>query len=196
VDSEFGEEWAVTMTTMGTAPQNPQLGAGLHAAWGRFHTWIMPHNVLHLKVAGGFFRGHNDLAPGKFYFGGFGNQVFENKEAKQYREIFRFPGIPAYGLDGRGFAKLSIEDNLPPLRCSGVRIGSHFLTHIDASLFSQALLVNAQETNTLWNLGAQLNLVFAHWFNLESTLSTGAARAWPADAGGREWFLSLKLLRN
>jgi hypothetical protein len=196
VDSEFGDTWSVTMSAIGTNPKYPQLGVGIHAEWGRFHTWLMPHNVLHVKVAGGIFHGHDDLAFGKFYFGGFGNQLLENKEVKQYRDVFRFPGIPAYSLDGRGFAKLMIENNLPPLRLRGVGIGSHFLNHIDASLFTQILLIGAQETNAFGNLGGQVNLVFNHWLNLESTVSAGVARAWPPSNSGREWFVSLKLLKN
>ena len=49
----------------------------------------------------------------------------------------------------------------------------------------------------LWiDLGAQLNLIFKHWFNLESTLSAGVANAWYEGGSSWEWFVSYKLLRN
>jgi hypothetical protein len=77
VDSEFGNKWSVAVTALGMNPRAPQeVGAGFHAAWSRFQTWAVPHNVLHVQLAGGYFQAqenfsldfslprHADLRPG------------------------------------------------------------------------------------------------------------------------------------
>ena len=46
------------------------------------------------------------------------------------------------------------------------------------------------------DLGAQVNFVFEHWFNLESTFSAGIAKAWYGSGHSSEWFMSFKLLKN
>ena len=197
VDNEFGSEWKITANLLGMNPENPQFAGGLNGEWGQFLTWMRPHNILHIKAAAGYVHGGEDLFLAKYYFGGFGNQHLENKPVKQYRDTFRFPGIPYNSLYGDYFAKLMLEHNLPPLRLSSLKMGQHFLSHIDASWFSQALITNGAGANQRINLGGQVNFVFSHWFNLESTISVGAAQAWNNLGGtSREVFVSLKLLRN
>ena len=132
----------------------------------------------------------------RFFFGGFGNRALENVNVKQYRSMFRFPGIPIYSLDSEGFVKLLFEDNLPPLRFANASIGQHYLSHLDFSVYSQALYTESPLGKKWIDLGAQLNLIFKHWFNLESTLSAGIANAWYEEGRSWEWFVSYKLLRN
>ena len=196
VDSEFGNEWTVTLMALGAGQKNPPVAVGLHTEWGRFMTWAWPHWVLHLKLAAGYLHTQQDLAFGKFYFGGFGNQYLENKEVKQYRHAFRFPGVPIYSLVSERFTKVMVEHNLPPLRFGNARLGQHFLSHIDASWFSQGLIVKSNRKNMWVNLGAQVNFVFMHWFNLESTFSAGIAKAWNRSGSTWDWFISFKLLKN
>ena len=197
VDNEFGSEWKLTVSTLGMSPQKPQLSGGLYGEWGQFLTWMRPHNILHVKAAAGYVYGRKNLFLAKYYFGGFGNQYLENKPVKQYRDVFRFPGIPYNSLYGDYFTKIMIEHNLPPLRLSGLKLGQHFLSYIDASWFSQGLMTNGPGANQWVNLGGQVNFVFSHWFNLESTISIGAARAWNnLGASSQEVFVSLKLLKN
>lgn len=178
VDSEFGNKWAVTLTALGMNPRAPEIGTGFHGEWSHFQTWAIPHNVLHAQLAAGYYRANEDLALGRFYFGGFGNQYLENKETKQYRAVFRFPGVPIYSLSSQRFVKIMLENNLPPLRFSHIGISRHLLSHVDASVFTQGLLADSPQSMAWLNLGAQVNLVFTHWFNLESTFSAGVASAW------------------
>jgi len=46
------------------------------------------------------------------------------------------------------------------------------------------------------NFGAQINVMFEHWYNLESTISTGFAKAWWRSGNDTEWFISWKLLKD
>lgn len=196
VDSESGYEWTITLMGLGADLENPQLVGGLHIQWSRFLKWLVPHNIFHLSLASGYLRTRTGLSLGRFYFGGFGNRNVENKEVKQYRTVFRFPGAPIYSLSTGRFAKVMIENSLPPLRLSKVHLGKHLLSHIDLSLFSQGLIIDSRFENKWVNIGAQINLVFSHWFNLESTLSAGMARAWSQANSSQEWFISFKLLTN
>jgi len=88
-----------------------------------------------------------------------------------------------------------IENNFPPLRFGDVSLGQHFMNHLDASLFANVLVTNTNRWFGV-SVGAQANIVFKHWFNLESTLSLGVARAWFHNVPSSDWFLSFKLLRN
>ncbi len=194
-DHEFGNEIGVTAMIFGANLRRPELGVQLYAEWDHFATYLAPHNVLHLKLAGGYHPTNKKLVQSRFYFGGFGNRAVENVDAKQFRTVFRFPGAPIYSIGVDRFAKLMVENNFPPLRFGDVSLGQHLLSHVDASLFSQTLLANGSRWFSV-NAGFQMNCVFRHWFNLESTLSAGVARAWINGRHADEWFVSLKLLKN
>lgn len=197
VDSEAGSEWAVTLSAFGYNANRLQIDGGLHGEWGVFRTVGLPHNVLHLKLTGGYRFTNKDFGISHFFLGGFGNRYLEDRAVKQYRQATHFPGLPVYSLASNHFAKVMLEHNLPPLRISGLGWGQHHLSHIDASWFTQGLVTDFRKNGRWINLGAQINFVFEHWFNLESTFSAGVARAW--DGSGQqatEWFISYKLLRN
>ncbi|MCZ6821182.1 MAG: hypothetical protein O7G31_17070 [Calditrichaeota bacterium] len=197
VDKEFGNDWTLTLSALALSPQDDaQAAGGLHAEWSHFHSWVWPHNILHLKLGAGYLRTDPQLTMGNFYFGGFGNQELEKKPVKQYRNIFRFPGLPIYSIVAESFFKIMLENSLPPLRVGKVRIGRHFLSHIDASWFSQALIVDSGQENKWVNLGGQINFTFTHWYNLDTTLSAGFARAWSDLGSSDEWFVSFKLLKD
>ena len=89
-----------------------------------------------------------------------------------------------------------IENNLPPLRFSNFSIGRHYLNHIDLSFYSQGLYVNSEQGKYWGDVGGQINFIFKHWDNLETTFSAGIAKAWFQNGSDWEWFLSLKLLKN
>ena len=192
VDNEHGTEWTATANALGF---DGQVVGGLRGDWNWYSTVGRPHNVLHLQVAGGYATAPRDVAIGQFYLGGFGNQLLENQEVKQFRDPLRFPGVPVYSLPAGAFGKVMLEHNLPPLRLPRARFGSHALNHVDASWFAQGLVLD-DAGGLAHNLGAQVNLVFEHWSNLESTLSAGVARAWMPSGGSWEWFVSVKLLKN
>jgi hypothetical protein len=193
VDNESGTEWTTTLNALGF---EGRVVGGLHVDWNWYSTVGRPHNVLHFQLAGGYATAPRDLAIGQYYLGGFGNQLLENEEVKQFRNPLRFPGVPVYSLPAGAFAKAMVEHNLPPLRLSAARLGNHALDHVDASWFVQGLVLDGDSKRLGHNLGAQVNLVFEHWSNLESTLSAGVARAWLPDGASWEWFVSLKLLKN
>jgi len=203
VDFENGNEFNVTLMGFGT--QTPKLlGAGqLYGEWDNYSTWIWPHNIFHFKLSSGISVGTDNLVQAKFYLGGFGNRKIEDEEVNQYRNVFRFPGIPIYSLNADKFAKVMIENELPPLRFSNFSVGQHYLSHATLSFYSQGLLTKSPDLGKWVDAGAQINLVFKHWFNLESTLSAGIGKAWYYDrnswhSNGNtwEWFLSYKLLRD
>jgi len=196
VDSESGYDWTLTGMTLASRLEDPQVAYGLHFQWTRFTTWVWPHNVVVLTLGGGLLVNRYDLAIGRFYFGGFGNRRLEHKPVKQYRELFRFSGIPIYSLSTERFAKVMIEHAFPPVRAGRPRIWKHFLSHAYASWFAQGLILDAKPANKWLSLGTQVNFVFNHWFNLESTLSFGLARAFSTQRKSNEWFLSFKLLRD
>jgi len=70
------------------------------------------------------------------------------------------------------------------------------LKNINFSIFSQGLLVNNQMADKFIDAGAQINLMLEHWFNLESTISAGFAKAWWKNGNDTEWFVSWKLLKD
>jgi hypothetical protein len=117
-------------------------------------------------------------------------------EVKQYRDLFRFPGIPIYSLTTDQFAKILVENNLPPIRIGNLGLGQNYLNYIDMSLFSSALLTKTDRIQPWVDIGGQVNFVFKHWFNLESTFSVGIAKAWYEAGHSWEWFLSYKILKN
>ncbi len=195
-DFEYGNMFNFTFLVFATELDKVEYAGQLYGEWGHFTTFIDDHNIFHFKLAAGYHQKNNKLFQSKFFFGGFGNRALENVDVKQYRSVFRFPGIPIYTLDSDGFVKLLFEDNLPPLRFANASIGQHYLSHIDCSVYSQALYTESSLGRKWIDIGAQLNLIFKHWFNLESTLSAGIANAWFQGGSSWEWFVSYKLLRN
>ena len=195
-DFESGNEVASTAMVFGSDPKNLQLGYQVWAEWDHFTPYIVPHNVAHFKLAAGYHRINTRLLQSRFYFGGFGNRAVENVDAKQFRKVFRFPGLPIYSFATDRFVKVMFENNFPPVRFSSLAVSQHFLNHLDFSFFSQGLISNSRRGSFAVDVGAQVNLVFKHWFNLETTLSAGIARAWVAGRPTDEWFISYKLLRN
>lgn len=196
VDFESGDEFNITLNSFASNFKRPEAAAEAHIEWDNYSTWIAPHNIFHFKIGLGYNHKNNNLAQAHYFFGGFGNRAVEDVEVKQYRDIFRFPGIPIYSLETDKFAKLMLEDNLPPIRFGGVGISQHFINYIDMSVFSSALAVENGGAKVWGNIGAQINFVFKHWFNLESTFSAGIAKAWYKGGNSWEWFLSYKLLKN
>ena len=203
VDFEHGNEFNATLMGFGT--QTPKLLAAgqIYGEWDNYSTWLWPHNIFHFKLASGIAVGTDNLVQAQFYFGGFGNRKVEDEKVDQYRKVFRFPGIPIYSLNADKFLKIMIENELPPLRFSDFSIGQHYISHASLSFYSQALAIKSPGLEKWVDAGAQINLVFKHWFNLESTLSAGIGRAWYSkdntwnSFGNKwEWFLSYKLLRN
>ncbi len=196
VDSEAGDEFNFTTLFFAADPKNPQYSAQFYGEWDKYFLWLWNHNVFHFKVAAGYHLPNDNLFQAKFFFGGFGNRQLEHVSVKQYRNLFRFPGIPIYSIVADDFGTLLIENSFPPIHFNGLSQGSHYVDNINLSVFSKGLLINYKNNEKYINAGAQINFVFKHWFNLESTFSAGIANAWFKNDKSYEWFLSYKLLKN
>jgi hypothetical protein len=131
-----------------------------------------------------------------FFFGGFGNREIDNEPVKQFEKMFRFPGVPIYSIASDKFLKVMLENSFPPIRIPNLSVGSIDLKNINLSVFSQGLYSDSPDIDKAINLGAQLNILFEHWYNLESTVSAGIAKAWWRGGNDTEWFISWKLLKD
>ena len=196
VDYEDGLKWWVTLATAHINPQNFIHLGNLHFAIERYSTVLFPHNVFVFQIAAGTSYTNGGMPVGKYYFGGFANRLLENEPVQQYRKVLRYPGLPIYAEPAENFIKIGIEEKLPPLRFKNIFWGSHFLSHADASIFSQGLVTGLTFDRAWINTGMQINFNFRHWFNLESTLSIGCAKAWRHNEDSFEWFISFKPLKN
>jgi len=195
-DYEYGNDFKITLMTFGADQDEFEFSGQLYGEWDNYSLWLANHNVMHLKLAAGYAYDNVNLAQARFYFGGFGNRVVDNENVKQFRKVFRFPGVPIYSLSASKFAKVMLENNLPPLRFKDWGSDNHYLSHIDASIYSQVLLLESYQDDKWIDLGGQINFIFKHWYNLESTISFGCAKAWAKNTTDWEWFFSLKLLKN
>lgn len=195
-DFESGEKYDFTLRVFGDNPDDPQFAGQLIGEWDNYFNILFPHNTMHIQFASGYHVDNKNLRQARFYFGGFGNRYVENEDVKQYRKVFRFSGIPIYSMEAERFIKIMIENNLPPLRFANLSFSQHFINHIDASIYSQAIIAKSDAAEKWINIGLQGNIVFKHWFNLESTFSAGIAKAWWDNGEDWQWFLSIKLLKN
>ena len=195
-DFESGDIYDFTLRVFGDNPDDPQFAGQVTGEWDNYSNFLIPHNTLHFKLAAGYHYDNKSLRQARFYFGGFGNRYVENENVKQYRKVFRFPGIPIYSLDAERFIKIMFENNFPPIRFVNISFSQHFINHFDASLYSQALILKSDLAKKWIDIGVQGNVVFKHWFNLESTFSAGIAKAWWDNGEDWQWFLSIKLLKN
>lgn len=195
-DYESGDQISLTLTLYGANFESPDALLNGYIEYDRYSLWLANHNVAHLKLAGGYLIDNKNVIQGRFYFGGFGNRPVDNGLVRQFRKVFRFPGIPIYSMMTTKFIKLMFENAFPPLHVSGWAIGNQFINHFDFSVYSQSLIAKSELGNYWIDLGVQMDIKFKHWFNLESTFSAGIAKAWSENMTDWEWFLSLKLLRN
>jgi hypothetical protein len=196
IDWESGDLFKFSVLGYGSDPNNPQFSGQLMGEWDKYFIFLTSHNVLHLKAATGYHFINDNIPETMFFFGGFGNREIENEPVKQFEKMFRFPGVPIYSITSDKFVKLMIENSFPPIRIPNLSVGSIDLKNINISIFSQGLLSDSREIDRAVDLGAQLNIMFEHWYNLESTVSAGFAKAWWRNGNDTEWFISWKLLKD
>lgn len=196
VDWEQGNQFRFNVIGYASTPEAPKYAIGTYAEWDNYNLFLFKHNALHLKFAAGYHTTDPELVQGYFYFGGFGNREVENEPVKQFEKVFRFPGVPIYSIATDKFLKLMIANNLPPIRIPNIELLSQSLKNINMSIYTQGLLANSEMSKQWLNVGAQINIMFNHWANLESTFSAGIAKAWWQGGNNWEWFLSYKLLKD
>jgi hypothetical protein len=195
-DFENGDQFSVTLNLFATQFDSLQGLLNGYVEYNKYLLWLARHNVFHLMVSGGYVFDNPNLVQGRFYFGGFGNRGIDNGDVRQFRKVFRFPGLPIYQLMTKKFVKLLLENDLPPLRLRNWALGNQFVNHIDFAIYSQSLITE-NEFGKYWiDIGAQMDIRFKHWYNLETTFSAGIAKAWSEKTTDWEWFLSIKLLKN
>ena len=195
-DWETGNQLSLTLTLYATRFEHVQMLLNGYLEYNQYALWLAEHNVLHVGAAGGYLKDNEHAIQGRFFFGGFGNRPVDNGVIRQFRKVFRYPGLPIYSLMTTKFLKLMFENAFPPVRVSGWGLADQFINHFDFSLYSQSLITETELGNYWVNLGAQLDIKLKHWSNLESTLSAGIAKAWSEKTTDWQWFLSIKLLKD
>ena len=196
IDWESGDQFKFSIMAYGSNPNDPEYSGQIMGEWDKYFITFSDHNILHLKFNTGYHFNNENLPETMFFFGGFGNREFENEPVKQFEKMFRFPGVPIYSIVSDKFLKVMIENSFPPIRIPGASLGSVDLKNINLSIFSQALYSDSPTIDKIVDLGAQLNIMFQHWYNLESTISAGVAKAWWQNGNDIEWFISFKLFKD
>lgn len=196
IDWESGDQLRFTVLGYASDPQSLKYSGQLFGEWDNYSLFLIDHNVFHFKITSGYHFKNNELPETQFFFGGFGNREIENEPVKQFEKMFRFPGVPIYSLISDEFLKIMIENSFPPLRIPDIALGINELKNINVSIFSQGLLTDTPIINKWVDVGAQINILLEHWYNLESTISGGFAKAWWKNGSDTEWFLSWKLLKD
>ncbi len=196
IDWESGDEFKFTVLGYGSDFKSLKYSGQIMGEWGHYSLFLLDHNVLFLKLVAGYHFINDNLPETQFFFGGFGNRQIENQPVKQFENMFRFPGVPIYSIISDQFFKIMLENSFPPIRIPNVALGSQQLKNINFSIFAQGLLTDTPEINKWIDVGAQINIMLEHWFNLESTISAGVAKAWWKHGNETEWFISWKLLKD
>jgi hypothetical protein len=196
IDWESGDWFRFSVLGYASDPQSAKYSGQIFSEWDNYSLFLVDHNVFHFKITAGYHIKNEELPETKFFFGGFGNREVENEPVKQFEKMFRFPGVPIYSLISDQFVKVMLENSFPPIRIPDIGIGAQELKNINISIFTQGLLTDTPEVNKWVDLGAQINVMFEHWYNLESTVSAGFAKAWWQNGADTEWFISWKLLKD
>ncbi len=177
-------------------------GEAFPQVWGTLDAgWLLPpdHLSLWLRLAGGRAWGDRDSPFASYYFGGFGNNWVDHREANRYRSFDSFPGLEINEVPGRTFGRAMAELMLPPLRFRQAGWPGAYANWARLSLFTTLLAADPggdAPRRELLDWGAQVNVRMVLFSALESTLSLGWAQA--LEEGRRpvdETMVSLKILR-
>ena len=160
--------------------------------------FILPieHSSIWLRGAAGKSWGDRTNAFSNFFFGGFGNNWVDYRDERRYRESYSFPGLELNEAGGNDFAKAGVEWTLPPVRFESLGVPSFYANWARLALFSSLLATDVtRERQTVYDVGAQIDLSLVLFTNLDSTLSAGYAVAFSDGERSNEVMISLKLLR-
>jgi Tol biopolymer transport system component len=151
-----------------------------------------------LRTAAGYSPGDPEEPFANFFFGGFGNNWLDWRDAKRYRDWSSFPGAGIDAIAGTDFTRALIDVNLPPVRFRRVGTLNLFAAWARLSLFGSGLITNLGHDGLrreVANAGAQVDLRLQLFIMQPLTLSTGYARAFENHrATTDEWMVSLKIL--
>jgi hypothetical protein len=162
---------------------------GTALPWGNSSAWL----YAHAGIAGG----DRESPLSAFYFGSFRNNYVDDRPVKRYREVESFPGFEIDEIAARGYAKLTGEVNLPPVRFAEVGTPAFYLSHVRPAVFGGMLATQAPDgqSHRYMDVGAQLDFNFTVALRLPMVLSLGAGSGW-ADGDYRktELLVSLKIM--
>jgi len=156
------------------------------------------HSSLWFRAsAGKSFRGREDNPFASFYFGGFGNNFVDYRDAQRYHEYYSFPGVEINDIGGTDFGKAMLEWTLPAVRFRRFGVAGLYSNWARASLFTSGLVTNhdSDSRRELTNAGVQVDFSVVMFSNLESMFSVGYARALEHGQGSDEVMVSLRLLK-
>ena len=138
---------------------------------------------------------------GNTYFGGFRNNILDNRNAFQYRGSLAMPGSSIDGIKAHSYAKAMAELNLRPIRFNNFGFLFFYPTWMQFSFFGAGLSAwnPGHQHDMYYSAGVQMTTELVFMTYLKTTLSVGyghlfAPKGFPAGRHGNEWMISLKLL--
>lgn len=203
-DHETGHEW-----WLGASQNNVRFVRDSSAAWRGFPSFDtgldagrplpgIRNSSVWLRTAAGWSPGARDEPFANFYFGGFGNNWLDRRDAKRYRDPSSFPGAGIDAIAGTNYARAMLDWNLPAVRFRRAGTLALYASSARLSIFTSALATNLDDPPTrrrLANVGAQVDVRFQLLTQDPLTLSFGWARAIERNTRStQEWMASLKVL--
>lgn len=207
-----------TRSTLGAVTAESGIKAGIdgytYLAGGQFYPtltgtfdvgFLVPYirnTCVWLRGAVGQNFGDPDSIFGNDYFGGFGNNWVDYREANRYRSVTTFAGAQIDAIEAHSFAKLMAELSLKPIRYNDFGFINLYPTYSQFNLFASGLLTDpwgaagiGRECIPYYNAGIQFNTELVLFKFLKTTWSVGYARVFHQDGSSEgDWLLSVKLL--
>lgn len=195
VDDEAGHSWSLTAHAY---EANGELTPSVLAQFDVGFALPLGHSSIWLRNGAGASSGDRDDPLANVYFGGFGNNYVDNREAKRYRELLSMPGFELNALSGKVFVKSMLEWNLPPLRFEALGSPGFHASWARPALFATALITDPHDGDfrqDAYDVGFQVDVKLQIMHHLPMMLSFGYAAGFSGGGRGEdEFMLSLKVL--
>jgi hypothetical protein len=193
VDDTQGWRWeldAKAAQVPGEFSVQPRGGIDVGVALGGASAWLLS--------AAGAAGGHRASPAGTYFFGGFGNNVVDDKALLRFQQFDSFPGFGIDAISGSSFVREMLQGTLAPWELDGGGFPALSANWLRTSVFAGALWTNPDDPGSRADretLGwqADLRLRALHVYDL--TLSAGYALGLQGGhRAGQEWMISLKIL--
>ncbi len=195
VDDEKGQQWRIVAENNYV---NSEALPNIHGDYDIGFALPLRHSSIWARSSVGMALGDRENPFANFYFGGFGNNWIDHRQEKRYQEYYSFPGVRLNELEGKNYAKVMMEWNLPPIRFRNVGTPGFYASWLRTSLFTSALMTDLNDSDfrkTIRNIGSQLDFRFSLLSTMNMTLSTGYAYAFGYSQHKHDEFMvSLKIL--
>jgi len=161
---------------------------------------VMRNTCMWIRSAVGQNFGDSGSEFGNEYFGGFGNNWLDYREANRYRSVNTFPGASIDQIKANSYAKILAELNLRPIRYNNFGAINIYPTYTQFSIFGTGLFADPWGGSQLGfrpyaNVGIQINTEIVLFKFMKTTWSFGYAHAFGPDGWHNgDWLISLKLL--